>query len=337
MNRKDDHIQFALQQTPQTNDFDRIRFVHHAIGTLNHNDIDLSVHLFNHLFPYPLYINAMTGGSEQAKTINHRLALLAREFSLPMATGSLSAALKDPSQAASFTTIMDAYPDGFRIANVGADKDYSQAQQAIDLIDAQALQIHLNLTQELIMPEGDRNFKNWKQHLQSIQENTHIPLIIKEVGFGMSFETMVELKAMGFQIIDVSGKGGTNFAQIENQRRPEKLAYLNEWGLSTVESLLETQRLTDIQVLASGGIRHPLDVIKALALGAKMVGLSSYFLHLVTHHSHDVAVDKLRNFLEELKTLMVLLHASTIQDLRNTQIIYDQQLIHFIHQRQHSQ
>ncbi len=334
MNRKDDHIQYALQQAPKTNDFDRIRFVHHAIGKLNLTDINLSVRVFDRVFPTPLYINAMTGGSEQAKQINQSLASLANVFKLPMASGSLSAALKDKRQLPSYTTILETYPEGFRIANVGADKNVAQALEAIDLIKASALQVHLNLTQELIMPEGDRDFSSWSDHIKTILKQSPVPVIIKEVGFGMSYETMKTLSQWGAHFIDVSGQGGTNFAQIENERRNAKLDYLNTWGLSTVESLLEAQRISHLTVLASGGIRHPLDVIKALRLGATMVGLSSYFLNLVSQYSHEEAVMRVSQFIDELKLIMVLLHAKNIRELVKTNILMDETLVNFIQQRQ---
>lgn len=333
MNRKDDHIRLALDQTPTLNDFDRVRFVHNALATLALEDIDLSVTFFNQSFDLPIYINAMTGGSEQAGRINARLAQLAQAFKLPMATGSLSAALKNPDYAQTYTVLLDTYPDGFRIANVGADVPLDKARQAVELIQAQALQIHLNVAQELIMPEGDRDFRAWPTHIRSIIEKLEVPVIIKEVGFGMSREAIQSLKDLGATTIDVSGHGGTNFAQIENARRTQSLGYLNSWGLSTVESLYEAQAFPQLNFFASGGVRHALDVLKALALGARMVGLSSYFLRLVNEHSHDDAVKKVQALVDELRALMVLVGAQSIAELRTKPLIVDAELANFLHQR----
>jgi isopentenyl-diphosphate delta-isomerase len=333
MNRKDDHIRLALDQTPNLNDFDRVRFVHNALATLAVEDIDISVAFFNQRFDLPIYINAMTGGSDQAGVINGRLAQLAQVFKLPMATGSLSAALKNPAFAKTYTVILDTYPEGFRIANVGADVPLDRARKAVELIQAQALQIHLNVAQELIMPEGDRDFRAWPDHIRSILDKLEVPVIIKEVGFGMSREAIQGLKELGGKTLDVSGHGGTNFAQIENARRTQSLSYLNSWGLSTVESLYEAQAFPELNFLASGGVRHALDVIKALALGARMVGLSSYFLRLVSEHSHEEAVKKVQALVDELKALMVLVGAASIEELRTKPLIVDAELANFLQQR----
>ena len=334
MNRKDDHIRLALEQNVQENDFDRVRFAHQALATLQLQAIDLSVTQFNRTFKSPVYINAMTGGSDQAKIINQRLAMLAKELELPMATGSLSAALKDPRLVDTFTIITEINPDGFYLANIGADVDVDRALKAVDMIHASALQIHLNVAQELIMPEGDRDFQSWPINIEAILKASPVPVIIKEVGFGMSRESIARLHALGATTFDVGGHGGTNFAKIENARRAYSLSYLNDWGLSTVESLLEAKAHPELTFFASGGIRHALDVIKALALGAQMVGLSSYFLRIVKDYPHEQAVQEVKTFIDELNALMVLVGAQNIRELRTKPLILDLTLENFLNQRQ---
>lgn len=321
MNRKDDHIQYAYAQPTKTNDFDLIKFVHHAFPEINEGDIDLSVSMFQKRFPLPFYINAMTGGSEQAKTLNERFAMLAKHFKIPLATGSVSAAIKNPSLADTFTVIRKVNPDGFVIANVGAGQTVENAKKAIQLLNANALQIHVNAIQEVVMPEGDRDFSGWLSSIQKIKEHISVPLIVKEVGFGMSKKTIGQLLKIGVELIDVAGQGGTNFAVIENQRRTKAFSSFDDWGISTVQSLINAKNYPQSQIVASGGIRTPLDVVKSLALGAKIVGLSGYFLHLVKDHTHEEAVEKLNQFIEEMKMIMLVLGKKNILALKEAELM----------------
>jgi isopentenyl-diphosphate Delta-isomerase len=333
MNRKDDHIHLALKQEDQANDFDLVRIKHHAFPEVNLGDVQTQVNLWGQSFPSPFYINAMTGGSDQAGKINARLAQLAKHFHLPLATGSISTALKQPSLKSTFTVIREIYPEGFVIANIGAGQSLPRAKEALDLLQANALQIHVNAVQEAIMPEGDRNFVGWLYNIETIRQGMTVPLIVKEVGFGMSQKSMTLLKNIGVQFVDVAGRGGTNFAVIENQRRALPYSSMNSWGLSTVESLLEAQGIEGLTILASGGIRNPLDAIKALALGASAVGLSGYFLKLVTDYDHAGAIQQFQLFMDEFKTLMGLVGQKQLSGLKQLDLIlaptllaYQQQL-----------
>lgn len=321
MNRKDDHIKLAYAQNAKTNDFDAIKFIHHAFPEIDLADIDLSVSLFNQKFPLPFYINAMTGGSEQAKGLNERFAMLAKHFHIPLATGSVSAALKNPNLADSFTIIRQVNPQGFVIANVGAGQTIENAKKAVALLKANALQIHVNVVQEVVMPEGDRDFSGLLRSIQVIKETLVVPVIVKEVGFGMSTKTIKQLSQIGIDYIDVAGQGGTNFAIIENQRREKPYRSFDEWGLSTVQSLINAQPFSQMHVIASGGVRNPLDVVKSLALGAKIVGLSGFFLHLVKDYTHEQAVEKLTQFIEEIKMIMLVLGKKRISDLKTADMM----------------
>jgi isopentenyl-diphosphate delta-isomerase len=331
-NRKDDHIHFALAQSVIDNDFDRLRFAPVTFPEVGFDDLDLSVNVFGTTFPYPFYINAMTGGSDKALAINQRLAQLAKAFSLPMATGSLSTILKDPSTLPSFQVIKEVYPEVFLISNLGGGHGLESMQKVNALIGAKACQLHVNAVQEITMPEGDRDFKGWLKKLKAINDGVQLPFIVKEVGFGMSRQTILALKDLGVRYIDVAGRGGTNFSKIENNRNPNPLHVFDQWGFSTVESLLSAQGIEGVSILSSGGIRYPLDVIKSLALGASAVGMSGYFLRLVTDDTHEEAVKKLTRFIDELKSLMVALGAKTILDLKKNKMIYDSYLMEFKNQ-----
>ena len=282
--RKNEHVEIAMAQSdaPQS-DFDRVRFVHHSIPSINVDEVDLTSQITDFDMTYPIYINAMTGGSEWTKQINEKLAVVARETGLAMAVGSTHAALRNPKMAESFSIARQTNPEGIIFSNVGADVPVDKAVEAVSLLDAQALQIHVNAPQELVMPEGNREFSTWLDNVAAIVQRVDVPVIIKEVGFGMSKELYKDLIDVGVTYVDVSGKGGTNFVTIENERRSNKdMDYLANWGQSTVESLLESSAYQDsLNVFASGGVRTPLDVVKSLALGAKAVGMSRPFLNQV--------------------------------------------------------
>ena len=326
MNRKDDHIQFASMQQPQLNDFDKLRFVHHAFPETNLDEIDVSIQMFNRRFPLPFFVNAMTGGSDQAKTLNERFARLAKHYQIPIATGSVSAAIKNPALASSFTVLREIYPEGFVFANVGGGQSLVNAKKAVDLLKANALQIHINPVQEAVMPEGDKHFKGWLSLVQTIRQGLSIPVIVKEVGFGMSHQSFQQLQSIGIQYVDVAGQGGTNFSIIENHRRTHQIQSFDQWGISTVQSLLTAKKFPQLTIIASGGIRNPLDVIKSLALGAKMVGLSGYFLHLVKNHTHEEALVLMDAFIEELKLIMLVLGKNNISLLTTAAYTIDPSL-----------
>ncbi|MFW5913967.1 MAG: type 2 isopentenyl-diphosphate Delta-isomerase [Bacillota bacterium] len=333
MNKKDDHIKGALDQPVKTNDFDGVRFIHDALGETAVHQVSLDATMAGQPFPIPIYINAMTGGGELSEPINRRLAMLAKHFGMPMAVGSLSAALKDPGWAQSFTVIRDVNPEGFILANVGGEVSVELAQKAVDLLRADMLQIHLNPLQELIMPEGDDDFSGILKTIQTIHASSDVPVMVKEVGFGMSREALKKLEAIGIGIVDVSGKGGTNFATIENKRRDHALDYLEDFGLSTVESLIEASSFASMEIHASGGVRNPFDAIKAIRLGASMVGMSRYFLDLVRTHDHAEAVKRFEMFIEGMRRIMVLLGAKDFGALKTRPIVFSPELDHYHKQR----
>lgn len=316
--RKDAHVKHALEQIIRKNDFDRVGLTHQSLPSFDLEDVNLSTTYLNHQFDYPIYINAMTGGSEKTKEINRKLASLAKRFNLAMSVGSQHVALDDPIYESSFSIIRETYPNGFFIGNVNGNASVEDAKRAIKMIDANALGIHINPAQELTMDEGDRQFKHWIHNIEAIVKGVNIPVIVKEVGNGLSKKTVQKLMEIGVKHVDLSGKGGTNFIDIENNRSERKrYDYLNHWGISTVDSLLQNQaHMEDIEVVASGGIRNPLDVIKALALGANAVGMSRYFLD----RAHEKNDQELIMFLEDLKKIMVLVDCVDIKSLKKLEV-----------------
>ncbi|WP_241152397.1 type 2 isopentenyl-diphosphate Delta-isomerase [Vaginisenegalia massiliensis] len=318
--RKNDHIRLALAQQEQVkaSSFDQIRFVHHSFAPIRYDQIDISTQWAGHHHALPFYINGMTGGSRYAKQFNQALAQVAKETGLTMASGSVSAALSEPDLADTFQIIRQTNPNGFILANLGAHHNLENAKRAVEILQANALQIHLNVPQEVVMPEGDRDFTTWSTNIEAIVNGLGIPVVVKEVGFGMSQETIQHLVDLGVQTVDVSGRGGTNFIQIENDRRDTiSFDLLGNWGQSTAEALLEAQTfIENTEILASGGIRTYLDVVKALSLGARGVGLSGKFLHMVKEDGVDATIEFVHNWQTAIQHVMLMLGCQNISDLR---------------------
>jgi len=333
MNRKDDHLNSALNNQDYLNHFDHVRFIHHALSNIKTEKVDLSAQFLGNTYPLPFFINAMTGGSKQAREINEKLALLAKHFNIPLALGSISTALKNPAWEEDFKVSRRIYQDGTLLANLGAEHTLDNALKAIELIKADGLQIHLNNVQEIVMPEGDRDFSQHYNNLKILNESLDIPIIVKEVGFGMSFETLKQLKDIGIKTVDVAGKGGTNFSKIENLRRETSYEFFNDWGQSTVESLLEASKIKGLNIIASGGIRNALDVIKALRLGANFIGMSGWFLNIVKDNTLEHAIKEVENLIEGLKGIMCVLNAKNIGSLKEKPIIFSHDLKNYMNQR----
>ena len=320
-NRKDDHIKYALEHESDYNSFDDVELIHSSIPKYNLDEIDLSTHFASHDFEFPFFINAITGGSENAKKINQKLAKVANECNLLFVTGSYSAALKN-SDDDSFNIVKKENPDLQLATNIGIDKNYTAGIAAIKALNPLFLQVHVNLMQELIMPEGSRNFNEWKNNLKEFVQNIEIPIILKEVGFGMTENTIKQGIKLGIKTFDISGRGGTSFAFIENMRRENSLDYLNNWGQTTVSCLLNLKDYTDkVEIIASGGVRNPLDIIKCLVLGAKAVGLSRTILELAVKYDVESIIKIVENWKTECKMIMCALNTKNIKELQNTKYV----------------
>lgn len=341
-NRKDAHLALAdAQYNPRANSgFDSVRFMPNALPQVALDEVDSSVRVFaedascacsasaNSAFLWcsPLYINAMTGGSANAQKINAQLARVAAKTGVAIASGSLSAALQNDALTATFSVIRSENPRGFVMANVSAGTSQSDAMRAVDMLQANALQVHLNAAQELVMPEGDRDFRNWLKNIEQIVrscERMRVPVVVKETGCGMTARDVLRLRDVGVRAVDVSGRGGTNFVTIENARRSHGgYDYLADWGLTTVESLIdirkcEALKANPVEVFASGGVRTPLDVVRALALGASAVGVAGEFLHTLMHEGEDALTQQISDWQEQIRVIMALLGCKSVADLRD--------------------
>lgn len=256
---------------------------------------------------------------------------------MPMACGSVSVALDDPGTAAGFTVIREENPDGFVMANLGVGRPADDAPRAVELLDADALQIHVNAVQETAMPEGSRDFSSWLASVEQLATASPVPVIVKEVGFGLSRRTLRRLTDIGVGVADVGGRGGTDFLRIENARRDDGgYGMLTGFGQSALACLLEAPDPRPT-LLASGGVRSPFDVVKALAAGAHAVGVAGAFVTVLGPDGSDDGADRLIALVDGWKArfrgICALLGATSCDDLRTTDLIARGRLREFCESR----
>ena len=306
--RKKDHIRLALADKTTLTSLDAYAIDYNSVPRFGLDTLDTSTTICNKKWQFPFFINAITAGGEECNKINQDFMEVSEACGIEFFPGSYSPALKDKNDEA-------AYPKGYSI-NLGLDKDPNLILAAIEKTKAQYIQLHTNPLQEIVMPEGDHNFESWLSTLTEVSKKSPIPVILKETGFGMNEETIKLAIDLNLAAVDVSGMGGTNFARIENGRREDKSTYLENIGYTTAESLEFAAPYRDkIDIIASGGIRNPLDVVKCLALGAKAVGVSKTFLEILVNDGKEALIDEIEKWKKELKFLMILMNAKNIDEL----------------------
>ncbi|MEM9272323.1 MAG: type 2 isopentenyl-diphosphate Delta-isomerase [Cyanobacteria bacterium P01_F01_bin.143] len=315
--RKADHLRICLEEDVQfnrvTNGLEKYRFTHSCLPEINLEDIDLSTTFLSKKLNAPLLISSMTGGTEQAKQINYRLAEAAQNHRLAMGVGSQRIAVEKPDTAPSFA-IRRLAPDALLFANLGAIQlNYTygleQCLQAVEILEADALILHLNPLQECIQPRGDVNFKGLLDKIHLLCEQISVPVIAKEVGNGISGVMAQKLIEVGVDAIDVAGAGGTSWAKVESERAENNLQRrlgqtFADWGIPTAECLVQIREQdTKIPLIASGGLRNGLEVAKAIALGADLVGLAFPFLQAASESPESIE-ELIQLLLSEIRTVL---------------------------------
>lgn len=329
--RKDEHLALAKAYYHENigvdNDFDAFFLLRPTLPETKVDSKIIETKFLGTNVSAPFFINAMTGGSKKSKQINHDLGSVAGKHHIPIALGSASILAYEPALIDSFVSVRDQNPDGPVLGNINPDTPIETIQFLVQEIKPIALQIHINAVQELLMPEGDRDF-HWLNKLLKIKSAIDIPVIIKEVGFGFDLASLKLLEKNGFEYVDVAGSGGTDFGWIENFRRPGRnYDYLinSNIGISTVQSLINAQQ-TKLTYFASGGIRNPLDVLKSMVLGAKSVGISNQFLQILNEKGAIGLDETIHTWKIQLAELMALFGANNLTEIKDIQYKINQNI-----------
>ncbi|MBU0511133.1 MAG: type 2 isopentenyl-diphosphate Delta-isomerase [Chloroflexi bacterium] len=334
--RKADHIRINLQEDVRSGlstGLEGYRFTHQALPELNLDDVDATLSLFERRLQAPILISSMTGGTPEAGAVNRALAAAAQETGIAMGVGSQRAAIEHPELAATFQ-MRQVAPDVLLFANLGAVQlnygyGVDHCRRAVEMIAADALILHLNPLQEAVQPDGDTRFAGLLHKIEAVCKALRaqgIPVIVKEVGWGISEQAARQLVDAGVSAINVAGAGGTSWAQVEMHRAQDEsqarlaAAFLN-WGIPTAESILQVRRAApEIPIFASGGLRTGLDIAKCVALGATLGGMAVPFLKAAVH-SIEVTVQTIHEVQREIQVAMFAAGAKNLKELQNTPLV----------------
>ena len=334
--RKADHLRICLERRAQarkaTTGFEDVHLIHKALPEIDRAKIDLSTNVFGHRFAAPIIVGAMTGGTHEATSINAAIAAAVEKLGLGMGVGSQRAAIENANLEKTFAVARQKAPTAFLIANIGGVQlvhgyGMKEVKKAVEMIEADAVAIHLNALQEAVQPEGQTNFKGVLAKISEIARTLDKPVIIKETGAGIAAEEARKLEEAGVKGIDVGGSGGTSFAAVEHYRAKKENDFQHflgdafwDWGIPTAVSLIETTQTVKIPVIASGGLRSGTDFAEALALNASMVSLSQPILQAAVKGAEET--EKLLScLLEELRNVMFLVGAEKVKDLTKVPVV----------------
>ncbi|WP_044565368.1 type 2 isopentenyl-diphosphate Delta-isomerase [Anaerococcus provencensis] len=316
--RKDQHIENYLKTRARgTTLLDCVYIEHNALSDVSLKQIDTSVEFMGQKIAMPLMVDAITGGGDSSASINEDLSSICQAINIPMAVGSESIALTDESSRESFELVKQK-EDLFRIGNLGFERNYEDFIFARDLIDAKAMQVHLNIAQELVMKEGDNDYHSSIDIIGELVEKFPYPIIVKETGSGISKEVAQKLIEKNVKYIDVAGKGGTNFIEIEDLRDFEMdYSDLYNWGIPTAKSIIDVRSASDdVFIIASGGIKTAMDVVKSIIIGADMAAMTGEVLNYLLRGGYQACEDFLKEVNHKIKIIMVLLGVRNIEELK---------------------
>jgi isopentenyl-diphosphate delta-isomerase len=332
--RKLDHLRICLDEDAQfpnlSTGLEKYRFVHQALAEISLDAVVLSCKLLGKKLRAPLLLSSMTGGTDEAEQINLNLASAAERLGIAMGVGSLRAALEDPSLASTYQ-VRGVAPATLLLANLGAVQlncgyDADDCLRAVEMIQADALILHLNPLQECLQPEGDTNFADLLKRIERVCSQLPVPVVVKEVGCGISGRVAEMLEGAGVAAIDVAGAGGTSWSAVERHRAPNAKAdhiarAFADWGIPTADSILMVRRAApQVPIIGSGGIRTGVDVAKVIALGAHAAGIAAPLLGPATVGVDEV-VGALEEIIDELRISMFCIGAADLDALRDTPLL----------------
>ena len=329
--RKAEHLRICLEDDVQfrnlTNGLNEYRFTHSCLPELDLSEIDLSTQFLNKPLSAPILISSMTGGTEQAKIINTRLARAAQKYGLTMGVGSQRIAVENPDVAHTFA-VRSLAPKAVLLANLGAVQlNYTygleQCLRAVDILEADGLILHLNPLQECIQPNGDTKFRGLLGKIKQLCQQLDVPVIAKEVGNGISPSMATKLIDAGVAAIDVAGAGGTSWAKVESERAENNLQRrlgrtFADWGIPTADCIVQIrQQYPDLPLIASGGLRNGVEVAKAIALGADLAGLAFPFLQAASQ-SESALDEAIELLIAEIKTVLFCTGNANLTELQRS-------------------
>jgi len=329
--RKADHIRINLEENVQfprlTTGLEKLRFIHQALPELDLEQIDTHISVFGKPLAAPLLISSMTGGTDRAMQLNRTLAEAAQKHKIAMGLGSQRAAIENPDLARTFK-VRDLAPDVLLFANLGAVQlnygyTVDHCRRAVDMIEADALILHLNVLQEAVQAEGNTRWSGLLKKIEAVCKNLEVPVIAKEVGWGISQDAAVDLARAGVSAIDVAGSGGTSWSEVEYHRAPTSFhaqiaRSFADWGIPTAESLGTISRsVAGMTLFASGGLRDGIDVAKCISLGASLCGIAGPLLR-AANESDEALDESLRIVTTQLRIAMMACGAGNIDALRET-------------------
>ncbi len=331
--RKADHIKINMEQDVRsalTTGLERYHFIHEALPELDLEAVDLTLSLFGKKLEAPILVSSMTGGTEEAGEINQRLAEAAQECGIAMGVGSQRAALEDPKQILTYAIARKVAPDILLFANLGAVQlnygyTIDHCRRAVNMIQADALILHLNPLQEAVQAGGDTNFSRLAKKIEGICKKLEVPVIAKEVGWGISKRTAKLLADCGVATIDVAGAGGTSWSQVEMHRAPDEFtrqlaATFVGWGIPTADSILNVKKAApDMTIFASGGLKDGLDITKCIALGATLGGMAGQFLKAAAV-STEKAAEIMKLTKRQIQVAMFVAGANNLHSLVHKQL-----------------
>ena len=326
--RKKDHVDLTTSgevdyQIPAG--FEQYYFAHNALPEINVDEVSTEVRFLDRTFSFPLFISSMTGGYTDAGAVNAIIAEFCEEYNLPFGVGSQRVMLEDPDTISSFSVVREKAPNAFIASNIGGAQlvgglSKKKLNLLIDSIEANAVIVHLNPLQELMQPEGDRNFKGIEKGIAQLCRDTSLPIIVKETGAGISAEVGKRLLDTGVEVIDVAGAGGTSWAKVENQRVSNKNpdSRFNDWGIPTLKCVMHLTDLKkeyDFELIASGGIRSSQDIAKTLCFGADFSASAQPVIKAVVENGYNGLEQLYQRWYKELVTILTLLGCKTPSEL----------------------
>ncbi|MBN2334095.1 type 2 isopentenyl-diphosphate Delta-isomerase [Candidatus Bathyarchaeota archaeon] len=329
--RKMRHIRVSLEEEVEGDigtGFQDVKLIHRALPEIDLDDVDTRTTLFGRRLSAPLIISAITGGTQEAKEINEVLASVAEEKGIGIGLGSQRIAVEQPEAAHTFTVVREKAPNSLVIGNLGCPQlslgwGVAEAEKCVEMVDADALALHMNPLQEAVQVGGDTNYSGILEKVREITEALSTPVVMKETGCGIAYEDAVSMGKAGVKGLEISGVGGTSWAAVEyhiakeiGMKSQEHLGRsLWNWGIPTAVSVVETSSRTDLKIIASGGLRTGAEVAKSIALGADAAGMAKPYLEKVVM-GRDALAEHVDNIVQELKVVMFLVGAKNVAELQ---------------------